>query len=158
MHSCVSERDALWTEKAFKSIPDINLETVKIVEALDKWAAGIPEDPHERQFERLKRQPDGHFSDTDLVKIWKDSVDDVAGAYGAAHVPKILRLVEVMGINQACSWNLASLNEFREYFKLKPHDTFESINPDPHIADQLRKLYGHPDNVEIYPGIVVEGA
>lgn len=59
---------------------------------------------------------------------------------------------------QARSWNLASLNEFRAYFRLKPHETFESINPDPYIADQLKKLYGHPDNVEIYPGIVVESA
>lgn len=59
---------------------------------------------------------------------------------------------------QARRWNLASLNEFREYFKLKPHDTFESINPDPVIAEQLKRLYGHPDNVELYPGVVVESA
>lgn len=59
---------------------------------------------------------------------------------------------------QARRWNLASLNEFRGYFKLKPHDTFESINPDPVIAEQLKRLYGHPDNVELYPGVVVESA
>lgn len=50
------------------------------------------------------------------------------------------------------------MNEFRAYFKLKPHEKFTDINPDPRIADQLEKLYGHPDNVEIYPGIVVESA
>ena len=50
------------------------------------------------------------------------------------------------------------MNEFREYFKLAPHKTFESINPDPKIAKSLERLYGHPDNVEIYPGIVVESA
>lgn len=59
---------------------------------------------------------------------------------------------------QSRAWNLASLNEFREYFKLAPHKTFESINPDPKVAKALQKLYGHPDNVEIYPGIVVESA
>jgi hypothetical protein len=48
--------------------------------------------------------------------------------------------------------------EFREYFNLQPHATFKSINSDPHIAKQLELLYGHPDNVEIYPGIVVEEA
>lgn len=41
---------------------------------------------------------------------------------------------------------------------MAPHTTFESINPDPKIATQLKRLYGHPDNVEIYPGIVVESA
>lgn len=50
------------------------------------------------------------------------------------------------------------MNEFREYFKLQPHKTFESINPDPKVYKALEKLYGHPDNVEIYPGIVVESA
>lgn len=50
------------------------------------------------------------------------------------------------------------MNEFRVYFKLQPHETFESINPDPQVATALKKLYGHPDNVEIYPGIVVESA
>lgn len=50
----------------------------------------------------------------------------------------------------------ASLNELRTFFKLKPHATFEDINPDPEIADTLRNLYGHPDNVETYPGVFVE--
>lgn len=50
----------------------------------------------------------------------------------------------------------ASLNELRAFFKLKPHATFEDINPDPEISDTLRNLYGHPDNVETYPGVFVE--
>lgn len=50
------------------------------------------------------------------------------------------------------------MNEFREFFKLQPHKTFDSINPDPNVYEALEKLYGHPDNVEIYPGIVVESA
>lgn len=50
----------------------------------------------------------------------------------------------------------ASLNEFRKFFKLKPHETFEDINPDPAIADTLRNLYGHPDMVEAYPGLYAE--
>lgn len=158
-HSTVSERDAAWTERAMKIIGDGEvLEGRDLVQALQKWSALIPGDPGARTFENLKRGPDGSFADADLAGIWSDSVEDVAGAFGAAHVPSILRSVEVLGITQARAWNLASLNEFREYFKLQPHKTFESINPDPHIAKQLEKLYGHPDNVEIYPGIVVEAA
>lgn len=48
---------------------------------------------------------------------------------------------------------VASLNEFRVFFGLKKHDTFESINPDPYVADILRKLYSSPDMVELYPGL-----
>ena len=53
---------------------------------------------------------------------------------------------------------VASLNEFRKFFGLKPHDSFKDINPDPEIADLLRKLYDSPDMVELYPGLFVEDA
>jgi len=59
---------------------------------------------------------------------------------------------------QARKWGLGTLNEFRKFFGLKPHDTFESINKDPVVCDQLRRLYEHPDYVEMYPGIVAEEA
>ena len=47
-----------------------------------------------------------------------------------------------MGMQQARAWNCGSLNEFRKFFGLKTYDTFEEINRDPYIADQLRRLYG----------------
>lgn len=50
------------------------------------------------------------------------------------------------------------MNEFRKFFNLKPYETFEEINSDPYVADQLRHLYEHPDYVELYPGIVAEEA
>ena len=59
-------------------------------------------------------------------------------------------------MHQARKWNCCSLNEFRKFFGLKTYDTFEEINSDPYIADQLRHLYEHPDFVEMYPGMVAE--
>lgn len=50
------------------------------------------------------------------------------------------------------------MNEFRKFFNLKPYESFEDINSDPYVADQLRHLYEHPDYVELYPGIVAEEA
>jgi linoleate 10R-lipoxygenase len=41
---------------------------------------------------------------------------------------------------------------------LKAYETFEEINSDPYIADQLRHLYEHPEYVELYPGIIAEEA
>lgn len=61
-------------------------------------------------------------------------------------------------MQQARKWNCATLNEFRKFFHLKPHETFESINSDPYVASQLKHLYEHPDFVEMYPGIVAEEA
>lgn len=51
---------------------------------------------------------------------------------------------------------MASLNEFRDSFGLKRHKTMEDLHPDPEIADLLRKLYDHPDMVELYPGLFLE--
>lgn len=48
------------------------------------------------------------------------------------------------------------MNEFRRYFGLKEHTSFEQINPDPEVADLLRKLYDSPDMVELYPGLFIE--
>jgi linoleate 10R-lipoxygenase len=45
-------------------------------------------------------------------------------------------------MKQARAWNCGSLNEFRKFFGLKTYDTFEEINPDPYVAEQLKHLYG----------------
>ena len=49
------------------------------------------------------------------------------------------------------------LNEFRQFFGLPKHKTFEDINKEPKITDALRDLYEDPDMVELYPGLMCEG-
>ncbi|KAF3481341.1 fatty acid oxygenase [Arthroderma uncinatum] len=159
-HSCLSERDAEWTENMFKRLfPGRDPEKIPMEEflrVLAAWSATLPADPQDRGLGGLKRGPDGLFDDDELVQMLTERIEDCAGAFGAKGVPRILKQVEILGIIQARSWNLSSLNEFRKHFHLKPHETFDDINSDPYIADQLRHLYDHPDNVELYPGVVVE--
>lgn len=81
-----------------------------------------------------------------------------SGSFGPRNVPKALRAVEILGMQQARAWGCGSLNEFRRFFGLKEYETFEEINSDPEIAAQLRHLYEHPDHVELYPGIMSEEA
>ena len=160
-HAAISQRDDEWTQQAFlemfpgKKPSEVTLE--ELIAGLTKWEKSIPKDPQERPFAKLKRT-NGSLNDDDLVKIITESVDDVAGAFGANKVPEVLRAVEILGIKQARSWNLATLNEFRSYFNLKKHEKFTDINPDPQVAEQLKHLYDHPDFVELYPGLVVEEA
>lgn len=120
----------------------------------------IPDDPLDpkRNFANLTRQADGKYNDDDLVSILSSSIEDVAGSFGANRVPRIMRSIEILGIIQARSWNLASLNEFREFAGLTKHVTFEDINPDKEVAKRLKDLYDHPDCVELYPGLVAEKA
>lgn len=123
-----------------------------------KFEKGIPNDPAERVFGGFKRGPDGKFADDDLVNCISDAIEDVAGAFGSRNVPQALKPVEIMGILQGRKWNVAGLNEFRKHFGLKPYESFEDINSDPEIAGSLQHLYGHPDFVELYPGLVAEEA
>ncbi|KAE8168156.1 heme peroxidase [Aspergillus tamarii] len=160
-HSTISRKDEAWTEQAYQAIvgkPGDEATVEDLMMGMRKMGADIPKDPSKREFAGLKRQPCGRFKDEELVGILTMAIDEVAGSFGARNVPKVLRSVEILGMEQARRWNVGSLNEFRKFFDLKPYQSFEEINSDPEVADQLRHLYEHPDYVELYPGIVAEEA
>ncbi|RAO67642.1 uncharacterized protein BHQ10_003654 [Talaromyces amestolkiae] len=160
-HSATSYNDEKWTEEVYRDLfgkPAEEVSMVELLMGLNKYEQSIDKDPSKRTFANLQRQADGTFKDDDLVKIMASAVEDVAGSFGARNVPKVMRSIEILGIEQARKWNVGSLNEFRKFFNLKPYETFEEINSDPYVADQLRHLYEHPDYVELYPGIVAEEA
>lgn len=100
------------------------------------WAKNINfKEPEGWVFNNLKRQSDGSFADKDLIKLLKEATNSVAGAFGARNVPPALKVVEMLGIQQGRDWGMASLNEFRAFYKLKPFTAFSEINSDKDIAD-----------------------
>lgn len=160
-HATVSKRDEKWTDDLWKELfPGRDAKDVheyEFLQRLKKMDGETPVDPGKRTFAKLKRdEKTGRYSDDDLVKILTDSVEDCANSFGAQRIPASMRAIEILGIKQARAWNLGTLNEFRKYFSLEPHRTFEDINPQ--VADELKHLYDHPDLVEIYPGIIAESA
>ena len=161
-HACVSEKDDQWTQeeyaRRFPGKDPTQVSQNQLLTGLGMWEAGLSLDPQKRIFADLQRSADGSLDDDALVKILADGTEDVAGAFGSTNVPAILKAVEILGIKQARSWNLATLNEFRAFFNLETHKSFESINSDPKVADALKHFYDHPDLVELYPGLVVEEA
>jgi hypothetical protein len=46
------------------------------------------------------------------------------GAFGARNIPAVMKAIEILGIETGRKWNIATLNEVRLFFKLKPHATF----------------------------------
>lgn len=162
-HATVSQRDDLWTQKKFaelfpgKKIDEINqrefLMTLGHIER--DLSQTLPE---KRDFEGFNRQENGYYKDEELVASLIGSIDDCSNTYGPRQIPTALKAVEVLGIQQARAWNLATLNEFRKHFSLKPHETFEEITKDPETASNLRHLYKNVDDVELYPGLAVEDA
>ncbi|KAA8898494.1 putative fatty acid oxygenase PpoA [Sphaerosporella brunnea] len=161
-HACVGERDEKWTQDFFKDELKVdnpeNLSVEELQILLKKWGHSIPREPEQRVMPGWKRQADGRFADADLVAELTKSTEAVAGSFGPKNIPKVLRSIEILGIEQARDWNMATLNEFRQFCGLRAHTTFEDINPDPEIARSLRIFYNHPDFVELYPGLLAEDA
>ncbi|TAQ84850.1 hypothetical protein B7494_g6827 [Chlorociboria aeruginascens] len=159
-HSCISDRDDKWTEGVYSKLwpgrkpSEVTLQ--EMIVGLEVWERSILEDPFLRPFGNFTRDSDGNLDDDELVECLTESIEDLAGSFGANNVPQCMRPIELLGIIQSRKWNVAGLNEFRKHFGLKAHATFEDINPDPKVANHLRHLYDHPDFVELYPGIVAE--
>ncbi|TWU70930.1 hypothetical protein ED733_001561 [Metarhizium rileyi] len=162
-HSCISRKDERWINefflKLFPNHDEASLQNISMPElgkALLEYEKSIPEEPSHRTFSGLKRQEDGRFKNEELVHILKEAMEDPAGAFGSHMVPKALKIIEIQGILQARKWGCASLNEFRQFFKLQPYKTFSDITSDKEIAYRLEKLYTDPDMVEMYPGMMIE--
>ncbi|KAI1917442.1 hypothetical protein LOZ39_000434 [Ophidiomyces ophidiicola] len=161
-HPAISNNDETWAKGFFSDVfGAVDPNTLTISEfrsGIGNWMKKFPSDPSKWEFGELKRQPDGGFKDADLVGLLQKSTEAVAGAFGARNVPPVLKAVEILGIEQGRQWGLATLNEFRSFFKLKPHETFLEVNSDPEIAEALEAIYGHPDDIELYTGIHTEEA
>ncbi|KAF9877234.1 fatty acid oxygenase [Colletotrichum karsti] len=160
-HNTISPKDEQWTKDVMKKVLGKDPTDMTLKEfghAMRDWEQEIPNDPAKRGFMDLPRNADGTLREEDLAKIFKESVEDVAGSYGANRIPEVMRPIELMGIVSARNWNCATLNELREHFGLTRHKTFEDINPDEEVVAKLRYLYGTPDAVEMYPGLMAEKA
>jgi hypothetical protein len=159
-HATVSNRNEAWLNdfmgKLWPGQDPATITQAQLYEGFKKWGHSFDTDPGKWTFGGLTRNATGSFEDAGLVSILTSTTEDVAGAFGARNVPVALRAIDILGINQGRNWGTASLNEVRRFFKLKPHDTFEDINPDPDVAASLKALYQEPDNVELYPGLVCE--
>ncbi|EXL67218.1 oxidoreductase [Fusarium oxysporum f. sp. conglutinans race 2 54008] len=166
-HSAVSRQDEVWANGFFKEVfgPNANPDTMstdEFLQGLRKWNWSLPGDPEKWTFGGLTRLEDGRFPDAELVQLLQAGTENVAGnisslgAFGARNIPRVFKALEVYGIQQGRQWGLATLNEFRLFFKLKPYTTFADMNPDPSVAEALEAMYGHPDNVELYPGLLAE--
>ncbi|KAF8309095.1 heme peroxidase [Clavulina sp. PMI_390] len=105
----------------------------------------------------VKRDPiTGRFPDKDLAEILLRATSVPAAAFKARGVPSVMRVIEILGIEQARSWGACTINEFRRFLGLRPYATFEEWNSDSVIADAARKLYRDPENLELYVGLAAE--
>lgn len=72
------------------------------------------------------------------------------------NTPAALEHVEIAGINQARALGVCTFNEFRKFLNLTTLETFEDFSEKPSVQQALKELYGTPDRVELYAGLMVE--
>ncbi|MCV2423659.1 hypothetical protein LNV47_24045 [Paucibacter sp. DJ4R-1] len=165
-HAVTSEADEKWTSDIFNKVftkKSSELELSDFYDALGRLRSGnvdeslrVDPDPRKRNFGGIKRGANGRFSDTDLAKILHNATESGACRYGARGTPDVLRIIEIMGMEQGRRWGVCTMNEFRKFLGLKTFKTFEEWNRDPVIANAARKLYHDIDNLELYPGLHAE--
>jgi linoleate 8R-lipoxygenase / 9,12-octadecadienoate 8-hydroperoxide 8R-isomerase len=171
-HMLISDRDDKWMQAFLRKIlPGIDPATASSEDfqrGLLGYLHSLESDPSKRQCGDLKRSSDGTFDNAALLKVLSESTEDCAGTLmnsgrltvGAFNsgIPKVLKGFVLLGIKQSRLWRTATLNEFRTFFKLSEHKTFDDITSNPQTAEMLSRFYGHPNNVEFYPGVLVENA
>jgi hypothetical protein len=162
-HAALSAADDKWMEwvltsslPELKSVNDVTVEQFQ--KAMKVYGHKLMATaPKEWTFGGLKRGQDGSFNDADLAEIIKDCIDEPAHAFGAHGTPASLKVVDILGQLQARDvFNVCTMNEFRRYLALQPYKDFEDWNPDKETARAARLLYGHIENLELYPGLMAE--
>ncbi|EOR01023.1 hypothetical protein E3P92_01871 [Wallemia ichthyophaga] len=161
-HSVLSKSDTKWTEGFFKKIfgPDCDFDKITPKDFHEKaynLAKMAGDDPAKREIPGLHRNSDGAFKNTDLVGVLKQAIDEPAASFRARGTPTVLKVVDMMGMKQARDvWGLCTMNEFRKAMSLTTFKSFEEWNSDKEVAQAARELYGHIDNLELYPGLLAE--
>jgi linoleate 10R-lipoxygenase len=67
----------------------------------------------------LTRGPDGSFKDADIANYLLNATESAASAFKARGIPSVLRVIEILGIEQGRAWGACSLNEFRKFIGLR---------------------------------------
>ncbi|KAI0819154.1 linoleate diol synthase [Trametes gibbosa] len=161
-HATTSEADEKWVEQLSSQLfPGRTVESVTIDDfkkAAKTMQAKEPDVSH-WTFGGLQRDTETNtFDDGKLADILKNATEHPAGAFKARGTPYVMRLHEIMGIEQNRQWGVCSLNDFRKFLGLKTYTSFIEWNSDPTIANAAEKLYGHIDRLELYVGLQAEEA
>jgi prostaglandin-endoperoxide synthase 2 len=91
-----------------------------------------------------------------LDAAFSGAAAQAAGELGALNTSAALLHIEDRAVSQARTNRVATYNAYRVAFGMEPATSFADISTNPEIAALLEKLYGSPDRVEFYPGLMAE--
>lgn len=102
------------------------------------------------------KHDNGPLLDVGLDAAFSAASRQPAGELGALNTAAPLVPVEDLAVQQGRFNRLDTYNNYRRAFGMDPAGRFEDITTNPQLAATLEGLYGHPENVEFYPGLFVE--
>jgi hypothetical protein len=168
----ISERDDKWMQdlmaKLFQEKDPLTLSLDEFMGVLTRYLATIDPNLAKRSVLGSTWGPDGTFDDVALIKIITESTEDKAGftpfspqllslvhgihvltlASFDCGIPKIMCIIEILGINQSHYWKTATFNEFCAFFGLPKYTKFEEMTSDP---KKLRRFATFTDISIIWP-------
>ncbi|PWN44159.1 heme peroxidase [Ceraceosorus guamensis] len=159
-HCTTSMEDEKWLNDTFiKMFPNKHADEVTVADFRDgahNLAKKLGSDPPKWELHGWERDSQGKFDDSVLAKTLQDATEEVAGAFRARGVPEWMRVIDILGMNQAREQGLCTLNEFRASLGLTRLANFAEWNSDPEVQKAAEKLYGHIDQLELFPGLLAE--
>ncbi|MGH9263838.1 MAG: peroxidase family protein, partial [Acidimicrobiales bacterium] len=91
-----------------------------------------------------------------LGAMFAETSDQPAGLLQLFNTPDFLLPVELASVKLGRLAKLRSYNDYREILQYPRVTAFDQISSDERIQDALARVYGHVDNVELYPGLYAE--
>jgi prostaglandin-endoperoxide synthase 2 len=98
----------------------------------------------------------GPLLEVGLDRAFAAAAAQPAAELGALNTAAPLVPIEDLAVRQGRFNRLDTYNNYRRAFGMDPAERFEDITSHPGLAAALEGLYGHPENVEFYPGLFVE--
>lgn len=91
-----------------------------------------------------------------LGAIFEESCSQPAAQLGLFNTPDFLVPTELASIRMGREAKLRSYNDYRELCKYPRLTNFSQISSDKNVQRELKRLYGHVDNIELYVGLYAE--
>lgn len=91
-----------------------------------------------------------------LGALFEETCTQPAARIGLHNTPDALVPVELASIRLGRSAQVASYNDYRKMCQYPPVTDFDQITSDETVQQELKRLYGHVDNIEFYVGLYAE--
>lgn len=91
-----------------------------------------------------------------LGGIFEESCSQPAAQLSLFNTPEFLLPTELASIRMGRESKLRSYNDYRELCKYPRVTDFNQITDNPKAQEELQRLYGHVDNIELYVGLYAE--